>query len=191
MWQKYTQFNWSSIFCWISGHMARNVFNKATKKCVISSLFSHHHTTKSHLNCLSQFNNVKLVWHRFKWLNGYHQTTEPVCRLPVPKTKLEQIVYCTTNIFCTVFFFLCKGLFVDIYNKCHIHHRKQWWVFVKSGKNGFSCRSFPNSFNLFLFVKSVAVAYNRIFYAKFVIYLLTTGNWRIRIRQRYPNNFDK
>lgn len=98
---------------------------------MISLLFSHHHTTKSHLNCLSQFNNVKLVWHRFKWLNGYHQTTEPVCRLPVPKTKLEQIVYCTTNIFCTVFFFFCKGLFVDIYNKCHIHHRKQWWVFVK------------------------------------------------------------
>lgn len=34
--------------------------------------------------------------------------------------------------FVMFFLFFCKGLFVDIYNKCHIHHRKQWWVFVKS-----------------------------------------------------------
>lgn len=63
-----------------------------------------------------------------EWLSPNHRTSLPFA-CAKNQTRTDCLLH--NKHFLYRFFFLCKGLFVDIYNKCHIHHRKQWWVFVK------------------------------------------------------------
>lgn len=133
-------------------HMVKNITgeentDKECVFCVISSLFSHHHTAKA-IWCLSVCSvvsfavaistNAKLVLEMIKWLNSNQQTTQPVyqnCLAQQLKRVCKTRTDCLLHIKCVLkglscAFFLVLCLFWFGFHCCFVILFVYSWVLV-------------------------------------------------------------